>query len=278
MSAPQGGGIVRPVAPEPDLIHSPLYGGLLVQSNDLEKTLYVPDTHRPYHNKRSVGLMLNAAAGWGVNRIVVIGDLADFYSVSRHSKNPKRSLKLDWEIKDVNKGLDELDSLGATDKRFCLGNHEVRLQSYLQDRAPELYDFLDVPSLFRLDKRGWKVTQYKDHDTLGKLYLTHDVGFSGRYAVYQTGDTFNHSVVTGHSHRMGYVVENDATGKNPRLSAQFGWLGDTEQLDYMHKAKARKFWPQGFGIGYSDGEGIQYLSPIPIIYGKCVVEGKLYRA
>lgn len=249
-----------------------------MKSDNLEKTLYVPDMHRPYHNKRSVGLMMNAAAGWGVDRIVVIGDLLDFYSVSTHSKNPARSLKLDWEIKDGNKGLDELDALGAKDKRFTLGNHCDRLERYLRDRAPELFDFLDVPSLLRLGERGWKVTGYKDHDTLGKLYLTHDVGFSGRYAVYQTADAFNHSVVTGHSHRMGYMVENDATGKTPRVSAQFGWLGDTEQVEYMHRAKARKYWPQGFGYGYSDSDGIQYLVPAPIVNNKVVIEGKLYRA
>lgn len=244
----------------------------------LEKTLFVPDTHRPYHNKKSWGLMLNAAAGWGPNRIVVIGDLADFYAVSDHNKNPKRALKLDWEVKDTNKALDDLDSLGADDKRFCLGNHEWRLERYLQTKAPELFDMLDVPSLLKLEDRNWKVTPYKSHDKLGKLYLTHDVGFAGRNAVYQTSETFNHSVVTGHSHRMGYVVENDATGKNPRVSAQFGWLGDSEKTDYMHRAKARKYWPQGFGIGYGDNEGIQYLIPVPIVYGKCVVEGKLYRA
>lgn len=246
-------------------------------SNELQKVLYVPDVHRPYHNKKSWGLLLNAAAGWGVEGINVIGDFADFYAVSDHSKNPKRALKLDWEIKDVNKGLDELDSLGAKWKKFQLGNHEDRLERYLAKRAPELYELLDVQTQFGLVKRGWKVTPYKQHDKLGKLYLTHDAGFSGRNSVYQTGDTFNHSVVTGHSHRMGYVVENDATGRTPRVSAQFGWLGDTEKVDYMSRAKARKFWPQGFGYGYSDSAGIQYLVPAPIVDNKVVVEGRLYR-
>jgi hypothetical protein len=221
--------------------------------------------------------MLNAAAGWGVDRIACIGDLADCYAVSDHNKNPARALKLKWEIKDVNKGLDELDSLGAEDKVITLGNHENRLQRYLETRAPELYEMVDLATELRLIPRGWKVTQYKDHTKLGKVYLTHDVGFAGRYSVFQTGDTFNHSVVTGHTHRMAYVVENDATGKTPRVSAQFGWLGDTEKVDYMARAKARKFWPQGFGYGYGDSDGIQYLVPAPIVDNKVVVEGKLYR-
>lgn len=249
----------------------------VTRENALEKTLYVPDVHRPYHCKKSVGLMMNAATDWGVDRIVVIGDYADFFAVSDHSKDPKRALKLDWEMKDVNRGLDELDALGAKDKRFIMGNHCSRMERYLQTKAPELFDFVDAAKLLRLKERDWKVTPYKQHDQLGKIYLTHDVGVTGRNSVFQALDTFNHSVVTGHGHRMAYVVENDATGKTPKVSAQFGWLGDTEQVDYMSRAKARKYWPQGFGIGYSDSAGIQYLVPVPIVNNKCVVEGKLYR-
>lgn len=248
------------------------------KADKLEKFLVVPDTHIPYHNKQSLGLVMNAAAGWGPDGIVVIGDFADFFAVSDHLKDPVRATKLDWEVAQVNAALDDLDDLGAKTKIFVAGNHEDRMERYVQKKAPELHALLKVEDKLKLAERGWEYVPYKHHTQAGKVYLTHDVGAAGRDSVFKALDIFNHSVVTGHSHRMAYVVENDATGETPRVSAQFGWLGDTEQVEYMSRAKARKYWPQGFGYGYLDEAGILYLVPAPIVDGKAVVEGKVYRA
>jgi hypothetical protein len=77
---------------------------------------------------------------------------------------------------------------------------------------------------------------------------------------------------------MAYICEGNATGEY-KLSAQFGWLGDVDQIDYMSEAKARKDWALGFGVGYIHKvTGIAYLSPIPIVGGTCCVNGKLYKA
>lgn len=248
------------------------------KADTLKKYLFVPDAHIPYHNERSWAVMMNAAADLQPYGINIIGDFADFYAVSDHLKDPRRMAKFDWEIEQVNTKLTELDALGAEDKRYELGNHEDRMERYLMGKAPELYSMLKVEELLHLEERGWSFTPYKQHDQIGKVYVTHDVGASGRNSVQVALDTFNHSVVTGHSHRFAYIVENDATGQTPRVSAQFGWLGDTEEVNYMSRAKARKYWPQGFGYGYLDKDGVLYLVPVPIVDGKAVVEGKLYRA
>ena len=205
-----------------------------------------------------------------------IGDLADFYSVSSHSKNPLRVRQLSEEVAAVNAALTELDKLGASDKVFIAGNHCDRLQRYLQDRAPELFETVNLEELFMFDDRGWEYVPYKEYTRRGALFLTHDCGSAGRYAVYRCLEMFNHSVVTGHTHRMAYIVEGDATGK-ARVSASFGWLGDVNQVDYMQKASARKNWALGFGVGYLNTEtGVTYLAPVPIVNYSCVVEGKLY--
>jgi hypothetical protein len=91
-------------------------------------------------------------------------------------------------------------------------------------------------------------------------------------------DTFMHSVVTGHAHRLQYVVEGDATG-GARVSALFGWLGDIEQIEYMSRARAMRDWAQGFGIGYLDPTTQNvHLVPVPVVERKVVVEGILYEA
>lgn len=244
----------------------------------LEKILIFGDAHRPHHDRRAWALMLKAAHVFRPKHIISLGDLADFYSVSSHSKDPRRLDRLEDEIADVLQGLDELDRLGATNKIFVAGNHCDRLRRYLQDKAPELFGLVDIPQLFKLRERGWVYVPYRAHGRLGKLHLTHDVGNSGRNATFAALDTYQHSVATGHAHRLQYVVEGNAVGEY-KLSAQFGWLGDVEKVDYLHRAKANKNWALGFGVGYLDpGSGIVYLTPIPIVRHTCVVEGKLYRA
>lgn len=221
--------------------------------------------------------MMRAARDLKPRLLVTIGDFADFYAVSSHSKDPKRALTLESEITAVNAKLDELDALGARDKIFIEGNHCDRLLRYLRDRAPELFDVVSTPALFRLAQRGWQHIPYRQYTKRGALYLTHDVGSSGRNSVFRSLETFKHSVVTGHSHRFAYIVEGDATGEH-RVSAQFGWLGDAKQVDYLNRVRAMKDWALGFGVGYYDrATGYVYLTPIPIVKYTCVVNGKLYR-
>lgn len=246
-------------------------------SHETRPILIVPDAHVPFHDRRAWALMLKVGRRLRPHTMVVIGDLADFFGVSSHSKHPERALKMREELDEVNRALDELDGLGASDKIFVEGNHEDRLRRYLQDKAPELFGVVNISDLLHLDGRGWQYIPYRADTKCGKLHLTHDVGQVGRYSVYRTLDTYRHSAVTGHSHRLAYVVEADATGEY-RVAAQFGWLGDHDQIDYMASAKAKKDWVLGFGIGYHDvSTEYVYLVPVPIVNYTCCVHGRLYR-
>lgn len=244
--------------------------------SELKTILVVPDTHAPYHDQRAWELMMTVARDIKPNGIVCIGDLADFYSVSSHSKDPNRALRLDEELHVVGALLDELDSLKAERKIFIGGNHEDRLERYLRNVAPELYNLVSIPQVLKLEERAWEYVPYKESIQVGKVYFTHDVGTAGKYSVYRVMDAFQHSVVTGHTHRFMYLVEGDATGSR-QVSVQFGWLGDVEQMDYMHKVKARRDWSLGFGIGYldTDTEAIHFV-PVPLVGYQCVVNGILY--
>ena len=242
----------------------------------LKPILLFSDVHIPYHSKVGWELMMRVAEDLRPAIIVSVGDFCDFYAVSSHDKNPHRANQLDMEVAAANAALDELDTLGATQKVYVAGNHGSRLERYLMTKAPELFDFVDLPSLFRLAERGWEYVPYKQHTRVGKLYVTHDVGSAGRYSAYRAMDTFEHSVVTGHSHRLSYVVEGNAVGE-AKVSAALGWLGDVEQVEYMSQMKAKTDWALGFGIGYLDPKtNLVYLTPVPIVNGTCVVNGSLY--
>lgn len=244
----------------------------------LQRALFVGDAHVPYHDKKAWRLLLKAGHAFKPDTLVVLGDLADCYSVSSHSKDPNRAFNLPQEIRAVLQALDDLDALNAGRKIFIAGNHEDRLRRYLCDKAPELFGVVSIPQLFDLKRRGWLYVEYRDHTKIGKLHLTHDIGKAGRYAAFNALDAYQHSVLVGHSHRLTYIVEGNALGEQ-KLSASFGWLGDARSVDYMARVNVLKNWPLGFGIGYLDSKtGYAYLVPIPIVNYTCVVEGELYRA
>lgn len=220
--------------------------------------------------------MLRAGKLFRPDVVCILGDFADFYSVSSHDKNPNRAADLQFEVDDVRRGLKELMSLGASRHIYVSGNHEDRLERYLMQKAPALFNAVKVDEVLGLKALGWEYVPYKQHVMLGKLHITHDCGNAGAYAHYRAQETFQGNVIIGHTHRLGYAVVGNAAGK-PHVGAMFGWLGDLDQIDYMHKASALRHWAHGFGLGYRQGNGNVLLVPVPIVEGACLIEGRLVR-
>jgi len=165
------------------------------------------------------------------------------------------------------------DAMGV----FIAGNHCDRLERYLKDKAPELYNFVSIPKILQLEKLGFKYVPYKESYKWGRLYLTHDAGTAGRTAHLKTLDAFQRNVVIGHTHRIAYQVEGNAEGKR-HVTASFGWLGDVNSVDYMHKIKSTRDWSLGFGIGYLQPKsGNAHLVPVPIVDYSVILEGQLIK-
>lgn len=243
----------------------------------IKKYVIIPDVHVPYHDKKSWALLLKSIAAIKPYGIVILGDFLDNYCVSSHSKDPNRAVDLKWEVGEAKKLLGELNKIeGVEHKIFIAGNHENRLERYLAERAPALFNIVKTEELLELTKNGWKYVDYKDYYRIGKVNFTHDTGKAGKYAHYQSLADFQASVVIGHTHRFGYAIEGNAKGK-PHVTAMLGWLGDVSQIDYMHRIKAMRDWAQGFGIGYLLDNGNMHITPVPIIEHSVIVEGKLIK-
>jgi UDP-2,3-diacylglucosamine pyrophosphatase LpxH len=243
----------------------------------LSPVLIVSDAHIPAHSKVWWDLLMQVARDLRPKHLVIIGDFMDCYGISDHEKDPDLAGHIADELKSVNAHLDQLDALGASDKLYIEGNHEDRIRRYVQ-RHPELRNVLTVPKLLRLKKRGWQYVPYKDHAKRGAVHYTHDVGAAGRNAVFRALDLYQHSVISGHTHRAAMIVEGSAVG-DCKLSATFGWGGDVEQVDYMTRAKARHDWALAFGAGYLDSAtGYTYLQMVPVVHGTVCWNGRLYRS
>jgi hypothetical protein len=249
---------------------------------DLHVWLAIPDTHRPYHAPSAVQLMLQAAraafAPFAPSRrgIVIMGDYADCYAVSSHSKDPSRRTLLKDELADVAMGLDELDALGAHHKIYVEGNHETRISRLIADGAPGLAGLFTLPEHLRLHERGWQWVPYKHKARIGKLNVKHDLHRAGMNAHRQAiNDIGQRNIAIGHTHRFGLEVQGDVDGGR-HIGAVFGWLGDFDEVDYRHRDRALREWVHGFGLVYVDGAtGNTHVQPVVIINDSCVVAGRL---
>lgn len=219
--------------------------------------------------------MLRVAKHIRPHGIVILGDFIDFEQISTHDKDALSRHTVEDELASANLALDALDSLGAKDKQFIEGNHESRFRRYLVKNAPQVSGLLSVQGLLSLSSRGWEWTKYRTSKGIGKLHITHDVGSAGKNGHRDAATTHRGSAIIGHTHRMAYDVTG-TLGGSPYLAAMLGWLGNDKAADYIHQAKAAE-WVHGFGIGYQEDNGVMHLQPVPIVKGKCVVNGRMFK-
>ena len=241
----------------------------------LSRLLLVPDCHHPNVHEGAWRLMLKVARDFKPDTLVLLGDFLDGESLSLHDPDEPTLRDFEYELDAVRKAMDDLDSLGATKKVYVEGNHEQRLSRYLARRAPALYSSMKLQEILKLHEMGWEWVPYRKSIKVGKLHITHDTGSAGMNAHRASAKAFMGSTVIGHTHRLAYecVGRFDSA---PYLACMLGWLGDAEKAaKYLHEAKSAE-WVHGFGLGYAESTGVTHVTPVPIVNGKCVVEGRLY--
>lgn len=272
----------KPPAASPDVqtdCCAPLVPACLVPSEpppspSTTRVLFVPDAHFPHEDKRAWALMLKAARGWRPHQVIVLGDLADFFTVSFHPKSPDRKANLEREIESLSEALTDLESLGAEKRVFLSGNHENRLDRYLIQHAPALYSMMRLPEILKLDERGWRWVPYMQSVKVGSAHVSHDFGDAGGNAHTKARQLVNSSAIIGHTHRMATTFQTQADGR-VTVGAMFGHLLDTSSVDYLHRARTN-LWQLGFGVGHIDPTGHLHLQAIPIVEYRCVLDGVLY--
>ena len=241
----------------------------------LRRGLIIPDTHAPFEDKKAFAVVMQVLEAFNPDTVAILGDFADFYSVSDHDKDPKRVRSLIEEADYTHGLLKRIRKLApVADITYFQGNHEYRLDRYIQNRAPALDGITSWDKLLRLADLDIKTVTYKRSGKVGKIHTTHDVGNAGMNAHRDAAATFMGSAMLGHTHRMAYEVVGRFDNV-PYVAAMFGWLGDLGAIDYIHRAKASK-WVQGFGLAHIESSGITHLQAVPLVNYRCVVNGKLY--
>lgn len=179
---------------------------------DREATiLVINDLQCPYHDPKVVALVRKFADEYlQPDEIYLLGDVFDFYPVSRYSKSPER--RSQWrlwdEIQESRKVIEPfLNVRGVKRVRLFGGNHEDRLRRYLVDRAPELIGipYLEIHKLLDFELRDYIPYHTDELHIRNNLIFTHGSvirkhsGHSAKAHV----EKYGMSIIHGHSHRGG---------------------------------------------------------------------------
>lgn len=170
------------------------------------KILFLNDIHVPYHCIKSVRAAISYAKKKQVNGVILNGDSADFYQLSKFSRNPSKA-NLREEIELMQDFLKELRRHFPSEKIiFKTGNHENRLHRYIYDKAPELYgiEALSLYELLKLKELNIDYIHSEQNIHIGKLRCIHGHEYGGGGGINVARGMrlkANANVIFGHFHK-----------------------------------------------------------------------------
>ena len=217
----------------------------------------ISDVHVPYHDETAVAAAVDYLAEAGILGLVLNGDIADFYAISRYMKDPSQ--------RDFRGELEAVRQfIGWIRERFPkipivykVGNHEERWNHWIWQHAPEISDepLTSLVAWLHLEQHGVELVDDRRPIMLGRLPVLHghEKGMGISAPVNQARGTFlrlNHTCLEGHGHRTSTHVESDMFHREIATWST-GCLCDLRP-DYAVYNK----WNHGFAIVnvHADGE------------------------
>lgn len=178
------------------------------------------DIHVPYHDETALRAAVDHLRGERIDALLLNGDWADFYSISRHEKNPRhRNFKA--EVEAVRQFLvwvrGQFPGIPIVLKS---GNHEERWERWLWQHAPEISDdpIMGLDNWFKMSELGMTLVKDKRIVMCGQLPVLHghEKGSGISSPVNQARGAFlrlHHTVLEGHGHRTSTHSEPDMMGR-----------------------------------------------------------------
>jgi len=174
------------------------------------------DVHVPYHSEIAVAAAVGFLKDQELSALLLNGDIADFYAISRYMKDPKqRDFKGELEaVRDFLAYLrQEFPDIPIV---YKTGNHEERWQHWLWQHAAEISDDprMSLTAWLGFTENNIELVEDKRPVMLGKLPVLHGhelpSGMAApvnvaRGAFMKTLST----VMVGHSHRTSNHAESD---------------------------------------------------------------------
>lgn len=260
----------------------------------------VGDLQIPYHDQRAVDLWFKVMKSYRPDAIDVVGDIDDFLEFSRFSdgttddffaklkkarvagENEDFSpvpyvLQVSEKAKSFYTAIREANP--HADIFAALGNHEERVFSYMDKKAPDFVNEITPDSLWDLKNLGIPYALYQTPPTerFAGIHVHHGATVSsGGMAVAKDIDNYNVSLARGHDHLGGVVFKTYPMRNETLIGLACGHMCDPR--GYGLKYTINPSWQLGFATVEIDTLGnpnaqFHRISPDYTV----VFNGKLYK-
>ncbi len=252
-------------------------------------TVIVPDIQYPWVDEAAERAVMGFIADTKPQQVIQVGDFADAYLASSYLKKeePDERPGPGEEVMLIREKAKEWRSLAPRAKWFIIeGNHEQRIRRYLERQAPELRHLPEFApeNFFGFADAGWTyVGPYGAGMWVGLpggVWVTHGnlarkwSGYSARGHVMEQ---YGHSVIHGHTHRLGsFYHTNRSIDGAERVVAGFE-VGCLCDLSSTPGSTPVRDWQHGFASVYTSTTSPRFqVDLIPIIDGEFLYGGKRY--
>jgi len=178
--------------------------------------------------------------------VVCNGDALDGAGISRWPKmfgsEPPSPAA---ELRAVDERMDEIANAAKGARRvWTLGNHDIRLHSYIQSAAPALADMdaMDLRKLFPRWDFAWSL--WVNDSTIIKHRFR-----GGMYApANNVKNSLGHSFVTGHLHSLKVMPLSSYADKPTVYGVDTGMLAEPEWEAFSYREDSPADWRSGFVV------------------------------
>jgi len=272
-----------------------------LKENEARKVAIVSDHHCPLEDRQLHSCFLQWLEDEKPDEGVILGDLLDFSSISRHRRGKRKAPATPNEC--LRSALHVLrDYRHASPDTFWTilpGNHDDRLEHQQIDNTPGLYgvapgggETLDgkedltpaqhLRRLLYLDDLGIDCID-EDYNRakllLGKKLTLRHGYLSGKNASQNMLAKVGHSTVQGHTHRLRMIYKTEHDEHDPedptvtRIGAEAGCMAQiADGLQYDDQPD----WQQGFLVAHLWPNDDFTLTPIPYVPGRLLAPGRRY--
>ena len=241
---------------------------IFLDPKKLGTCLVLSDVHAPYTHKESFEAALYDAKAQGVTSVIINGDFLDMHRVSRYGTNhqaPNVQAEIDYATSLIDYIDEVLDNPTIIWKD---GNHDIRLQAYINANAPEIAGIAGttIYDLMNMEERGIVYTGRR-MTSYGDLLVIHGDevrGIGGIDPARKAAAKFpGMNVMCGHTHRGesrffkrpdGFVTHTHVVGHlgecspeyHPYTNWRLGWaiieeIDGTVHVDNMVWENGRAF-------------------------------------
>lgn len=257
------------------------------------KWAIVGDLQIPYEDQRAVALWFKVMKWWKPDAIDVTGDLSDCLPYSKYAEGTTDEFFKQIKTQEDPSPLPYVKKTEEGARRFyekvrsqhpnadihvSLGNHDVRIFSYIDKKAPEYLPFVTPNTLWGLEDYGMTYRMYheKPFERFHGIHVHHGVTTSttGPTAMKDAVD-YGVSLIRGHSHRALVAAKHFPIAGRTLYALESGHMCNPS--DYGLRYAINPDWDLGFGLVYlAENQSVQMnFIRIQPDY-TCVVDGRVF--